>query len=91
MTDIRLMSPAELTELNERGREWRAQNAPAPAANADPEKGGRGNAVKITEFSAKPNTIPSALKEMAATDPLLPEASAQLAFGFLADPVSSRK
>lgn len=36
MTDIRLMSAAELTDLNERGREWRAKNAPAPAAKPNP-------------------------------------------------------
>jgi hypothetical protein len=36
VTDIRLMSSDELTELTQRGREWRAKNSPDPAAKKEP-------------------------------------------------------
>jgi hypothetical protein len=34
--DLRRCSKEDLDELNERGREWRAKNSPAPAAAAEP-------------------------------------------------------
>ena len=63
MIDIREMSAAALTELNERGREWRAKNSPDPAANPGPIKDKR-HSLKIKELEgADPDTVPSRLSD----------------------------
>jgi hypothetical protein len=68
MIDIRKMSPDELTQLNERGREWRAKNSPATA-------------VKDAESAPFPNQVSDSVVLKEPPSPRL-EATGQLAFDF---------